>query len=66
MVADMFTQDEAVSFVTDKLKVLNSRERMTSDRRNLLDEIVVAMQTELPFQNVHLLRSSPENRFVNI
>ena len=65
MATDMFTPDEAFNFLTEKLKVENVRERMSRDRRNLLDEIVVAMQTEMPFQNIHLLRVSPEERLVN-
>ncbi|GFS03084.1 arylamine N-acetyltransferase [Elysia marginata] len=62
MAADMFTPEEAFSFVAEKLKVKNVRERIASDRKRLLDDIAVAMQTELPFQNVHLLRISRENR----
>ena len=63
MAADMFTPDEAFSFVSDKLKVKNARERITSNRKGLLNEIAVAMQTELPFQNVHLLRDPLESRY---
>ncbi|GFO46835.1 arylamine n-acetyltransferase [Plakobranchus ocellatus] len=62
MPQDMFTPDEALSFVTEKLGVKSAQARMTSDRKNLLDEVVTAVQTELPFSNINLLRVSTESR----
>ena len=50
--SDMFTSEEAYRFVSHKLEVENVKERMTSDRKSLLGDIVVAMQTELLFQNI--------------
>lgn len=58
----MFSCEEAFSFIEQKLKVKNARERAASDRKALLDDIAIAMQTELPFHNVYLLRVPSENR----
>ena len=52
MASDMFTADEACRFVCQKLKVETVRKRMASDRRSLLDDIIVAMHTELLYQNI--------------
>ncbi|GFS03082.1 arylamine N-acetyltransferase 1-like [Elysia marginata] len=62
MAADMFTPEEAFSFVADKLNVRHARERLASDRKRLLDDIATAMHTELIFQNVQLMRIPFENR----
>ena len=63
MAADMFTPDEAFRFLDEKLRVQNARERMLSDRKNLLDDVIVAIQSELPYQNIRLLSDAPEKRF---
>ncbi|RUS85352.1 hypothetical protein EGW08_006895, partial [Elysia chlorotica] len=62
MATEMFTPDEAENFISNKLKVKNVRERTASDRKGLLDDIAVAMQTELLFQNVHLMSFPLEKR----
>lgn len=62
MAADMFTPDEAFKFVTENLKVKNARERVISDRKALIDDIVTAMHTELMFTSVPLLRVPFEYR----
>ncbi|XP_005112855.1 uncharacterized protein LOC101854469 [Aplysia californica] len=51
----MFTKDEALSFLKNNLKVRDVEKRLETDRRSLLDDFVVAMQTQLVFQNLRLL-----------
>ncbi|KAK7487271.1 hypothetical protein BaRGS_00021499 [Batillaria attramentaria] len=58
----MFTKKEAVAFLADKWGVKRVEERLLTDRKNLIDEIVVLVHINVNFQTVTLLAVPPSER----
>ncbi|KAK7478436.1 hypothetical protein BaRGS_00030282 [Batillaria attramentaria] len=58
----MFTKQEAVEFLQMKWGVERVEERLLNDRRNLLEEVTVLIQTQVPFQSITLMATPPEQR----
>ena len=58
----MFTFEEAVEFVKDRLGVQNVQQRLGSDRRGVLDDITTGFQTCLPFNNLSLMSTARDDR----
>lgn len=58
------SQEEAFEFLADVLKIDDPREKLNKDRLLFLEELLQAYLARLPFQNVTLLSSSPEQRHV--
>ena len=59
---DMFTQTEAVEFLQNSWKIKNVLKRMKTDRKCLVDEIVIQILANVPFQSITLVASKPEDR----
>ena len=57
-----FTRETAARFCTEKLGVSITEDKLTSEPRRLLDELVTSLQTRLLFQNVRLLSLPPAVR----
>lgn len=58
------SQEEALEFVADVLKIDDPREKLQKNRLLFLEELLQAYLARLPFQNVTLLSLSPEQRHV--
>lgn len=58
----MFSQQEAVTFLESKWGAQQVEERLVTDRKNLLDEVVILIQINLPFQSITLMSVPPNER----
>lgn len=58
----MFSKQEAVSFLETSLGVEHVEHRLQSDRKNLLDEIIITIQGKIPFQSLTLMAVPPGER----
>ena len=56
------SKQEAVSFVSEVLKIDSPIEKMSGDRFSLLDQIIKAFYATIPFQNVSLISTKLEER----
>uniref|UniRef100_A0A2C9M5Y5 arylamine N-acetyltransferase n=2 Tax=Biomphalaria glabrata TaxID=6526 RepID=A0A2C9M5Y5_BIOGL len=59
---DLFSRDEAFNFLKDNLNVKDVEQRLSMDRKNLLDDIATNMQIHLVFNNMRLLSLPQELR----
>ncbi|KAK3757898.1 hypothetical protein RRG08_031544 [Elysia crispata] len=58
----MFTHEEALEFLTNQLGVADAQDRLSWDRRTLLDEITTNLQIRLPFTNLGLMSIERDER----
>ena len=59
---EMFTKEEAVSFLQTTWGIKRVEERLHDDRKALLEEITVQVQTKVPFQSITLMSVPPAER----
>ncbi|XP_022254128.1 uncharacterized protein LOC111088400 [Limulus polyphemus] len=59
---DKLTKDEAVYFVSNVLDIAEAEEKLVTDRKIFLDQLVQRIHEDIPFQNLFLLSMEPENR----
>ena len=59
---EMFTRNEAVSYVSDALKISSPLEKVSRDPLLFLTEYMQAFQLKSPFQSISLLSVDPTLR----
>ena len=61
MSTEMFRYHEALSLLRDSWGVENVEERLRSDRKCLLDQIVTVIQEKTLFQTISVIAQSPDH-----
>lgn len=58
----MLSKEEAVSFVTETLKLTSPLEKIRKDPYHFLGDLILAYHVAVPFQNVSLISVAPHLR----
>lgn len=58
----MFTKAEAVAFLQNSWDIQKVEERLKNDRKRLIEEVVIQIQSRVPFQNITLMAAPLEQR----
>ena len=61
---EFLSQEEALRFVAEVLKIGDPKEKMTNSRLLFLEQLIKAYHEKIPFHNIHLLNMEPEQRHV--
>ena len=61
---EFLSQEEALRFVAEVLKIGDPEEKMKNSRLLFLEQLIKAYHEKIPFHNIHLLNMKPEQRHV--